>query len=256
MRYRKAEEKSGFIWYRNIEELFAQSSPQLQDVISEIKQKLTNPEERQKVPEYLEEQLEKIGQDCSSNMQFQTICIQCIIELYDFLQTKKLKNIDLHQQINEILGEIFLCNDAQSTKECMKNHIVFIVQQMDSIDDEQFGKGIIKEIQMYILKHYDENITLTMLAEQFYLHPNYLSRLFKEKTGKNYVDYITEIRMQKVKELLKNTDDKVADISVQVGYENPRYFSKVFKQFTGLSPREYREKEAADGSEEEMRQTI
>lgn len=48
--------------------------------------------------------------------------------------------------------------------------------------------------------------------------------------------------MEKVKELLVNTDNKVVDISLMVGYDNPRYFSKVFKQFTGMTPSEYREK--------------
>ena len=94
---------------------------------------------------------------------------------------------------------------------------------------------------MYIRNHYQEPISLASLAEQFYLHPNYLSRLFKEKTGKNFIDYITEIRMDKVKEMLADPNGKISDISQAVGYENPRYFSKVFKQTTGFTPREYRE---------------
>lgn len=241
LRYQKAGEKSGFVWYRNVEKLFAQSSPELQDFIAEIKQELTNPEERKKVPEQLDERLGELCQETATLMQFQTACIQCLIEFYDFLQAKKLKDIDLHLQLNGILEKLLLCNSVQSTRECMKAHLTYIVEELDSLDEEQLGTGVIKEIQLYILKHYDENITLTMLAEQFYLHPNYLSRLFKEKAGKNYVDYITEVRMEKVKELLRTTDDKVADISAQVGYENPRYFSKVFKQFTGMSPSEYRE---------------
>lgn len=80
-----------------------------------------------------------------------------------------------------------------------------------------------------------------MLAEQFYLHPNYLSRLFKEKTGDNFVGYLTKVRMDKVKELLINTDQKIIDICYMVGYNNSRYFNKVFKQHTGMTPSEYRQ---------------
>lgn len=243
LRYQKAGEKSGLAWYGNVEKLFSQSSARLQEGIAEIKQKLTDPKVRRQVPGHMDETLEQLGQGMDTVMQFQTACIQCLIELYDFLQAKKLQNVDLHRQLNGILEKLLLCNDIQSSRECMKTHLEFVVEQLDSLDEGQFGKGVIKEIQLYILKHYDENITLSMLSEQFYLHPNYLSRLFKEKTGKNYVDYVTEVRMEKVKELLGHTEDKVADISVQVGYENPRYFSKAFKQFTGLSPSEYREKE-------------
>ncbi len=81
-----------------------------------------------------------------------------------------------------------------------------------------------------------------MLAEQFYLHPNYLSRLFKEKTGKNFVEYMTEIRMEQVKKLLENPDNRIADISIMVGYDNARYFNKGFKPYMGMTPSEYREK--------------
>lgn len=103
------------------------------------------------------------------------------------------------------------------------------------------GDDTISEIQIYIQKHYAENITLHMLAEKFYLHPNYLSRLFKEKAGKNFVDYLTEVRMEKVKDLLLNTNYKIIEICSMTGYDNPRYFSKVFKQVTGTTPREFRE---------------
>ena len=97
-------------------------------------------------------------------------------------------------------------------------------------------------MQLYIRKHYQENLSLNALAEQFFLHPNYLSRLFKEKTGKNFVEYLTEVRMEKVMELLDGTEDKIADICAMAGYDNPRYFSKVFKQYTGMTPSEYRER--------------
>ena len=75
--------------------------------------------------------------------------------------------------------------------------------------NEQLGKGTIREICLYIRQHYNENITLNGLAELFFLHPNYLSRLFKEKTGKNFIEYLTEVRMERVKELLKSSDLKI-----------------------------------------------
>ena len=64
---------------------------------------------------------------------------------------------------------------------------------------------------------------------------------FKEKTGKNFVDYLIQIRMQKVKELLKNSDYKIIEICSMVGYDNPRSFSKAFKHYAGMTPKEYRE---------------
>lgn len=114
------------------------------------------------------------------------------------------------------------------------------VSSKDS-DETNINKDVIQEIQHFICCHYAENISLNSLAEQFYLHPNYLSRLFKEKTGHNFVEYLTEIRMEKVKELLRSSNKKIIEICDMTGYDNPRYFSKVFKQYTGMTPREYRD---------------
>ncbi len=169
LRYQKAGEKSGLAWYRNVEKLFSQSSSELQEGIAEIKQELTDPQVRSQAPGHLDEKLEQLERRANTVMQFQTACIQCLIELYDFLQAKKLQDVDLHGQLNGILEKLLLCNGTHSSRECMKTHLEFAAGQLDSMDEGQFGKGVIKEIQLYILKHYDENITLAMLAEQFYL---------------------------------------------------------------------------------------
>lgn len=149
--------------------------------------------------------------------------------------------IDLHGQLNKMLEKILLCDNYRMTIDCMMGYAGMLVQKLNESDEVQLGGGVIKEVQLFIRRHYNETITLNMLADQFYLHPNYLSRLFKEKTGKNFVEYMTEVRMEKVKEMLADPEKKVSDISMMAGYENPRYFSKVFKQFTGMTPSEYRE---------------
>lgn len=113
---------------------------------------------------------------------------------------------------------------------------------LSGTDEKLIGKGVIREVQLFIRKNYSETITLNKLADHFYLHPNYLSKLFKEKTGRNFVEYLTEIRMEQVKKLLENPDNRITDISAMVGYDNTRYFNKVFKQNMGMTPSEYREK--------------
>lgn len=242
LNYQKAGERRGLICYRNIEALFSQNTPEVQDVISRVMCKLTDPAHRNDANKQLENDLRLIWNQGFTIMQFQTICIQCLIELNSFHQGMKIKTTDLHSQLKQTLREILLSNDFETILLCMIDHVKDLVDQLSESDEQQLGKGIIKEIQLFILTHYRENITLNRLAEQFYLHPNYLSRFFKEKTGKNFVEYLTEVRMEKVKELLAHTDNKVIDISFMVGYDNPRYFSKVFKQFTGMTPSEYREK--------------
>ena len=71
----------------------------------------------------------------------------------------------------------------------------------------------------------------------------YLSSVFKEDTGKNIKRVITDVRMEKARTLLCGTNLPIADVAAQVGYHNPNYFSKLFRQETGLTPNEYRAQE-------------
>lgn len=222
--------------------LFPKEVPEMSDVANTLVSMLTNPKERQNAVSYMDSVLNILSDKRLNVLQIQTACIGGLIELNGNLQNLKLNSIDLRQSLNSILENILLCHDFQSTKDCILDYVRKLAGKLSETDEQQLAKGIIRDIQLYIRNHYQEPITLAFLAEQFYLHPNYLSRLFKEKTGKNFIEYITEIRMDKVKEMLAEPNAKISDISQAVGYENPRYFSKVFKQTTGFTPREYRDR--------------
>ena len=100
----------------------------------------------------------------------------------------------------------------------------------------------IQRVITFVLEHYaDENISLSQMASRFHLHVTYLSELFKKTTGKNYIDFITEVRIEKAKVLMADPLLKVFDIAERVGFSNPNYFSQVFKKITGLSPIDYRD---------------
>lgn len=94
--------------------------------------------------------------------------------------------------------------------------------------------------KQYIEEHYAENVTLNRIAEEAHVNPVYLSTIFKESTGINYSAYLTSIRMEKAKELLKKLDLNISQIANQVGYASTRYFSRIFEQESGMKPSEYR----------------
>lgn len=98
----------------------------------------------------------------------------------------------------------------------------------------------ITEIQDYIQKNYSQKIKLDELGEVFGYNSVYLSASFKQKTGKTLSDYLLEIRMEEAKRRLQNTMDAIADVAPAVGYADLKYFTKVFKNYTGISPKEYR----------------
>ncbi|MDD2457361.1 MAG: response regulator [Eubacteriales bacterium] len=95
--------------------------------------------------------------------------------------------------------------------------------------------------QTYIKDHYADNqLSLMAVSNHANVSLSYFSQIFKEETGKTFVEFLTEVRMDKAKELLRSTDRMLYDIAEQVGYENPAYFTVAFKKQVGLSPRDYR----------------
>lgn len=103
-------------------------------------------------------------------------------------------------------------------------------------------EDVITSIRQYIRENYLSDLNAAQIARKFYLNASYLSTLFKEKTGMNMGAYIEGVRMEKAKEFLKDTGWPVTDVATRCGYSDPNYFTKVFKKYTGATPRQFREK--------------
>jgi len=113
---------------------------------------------------------------------------------------------------------------------------------MDSVfkyDGFRHSNAIHRCIQ-YIESHYSEKITIEQLSHLCYLSPNYLSRIFREETGTTLNVYLNNIRISKAKALLRHGNLRLIDIASTVGFEDPSYFTKVFKRITGVTPFHYR----------------
>lgn len=109
----------------------------------------------------------------------------------------------------------------------------------------------VKKIKRYIDENYEKDLSLAAVTKHFFISKYQVSRLFKKMFGKNYSEYVLEIRMRTAGHLLLNTREKVEEIARQVGFEDAAYFSRVFsKYFDGISPGEYRRRTAAEGKGE------
>ena len=104
----------------------------------------------------------------------------------------------------------------------------------------QKSESLVQTTQDFVQHNYASNLGLEQIADQMGVSVKYISRVFKQRTGKNLTDFIGEIRIQKAKELLTQTDQKVGDIAAAVGIENRTTFLRVFKKYEGISPIEYR----------------
>lgn len=98
----------------------------------------------------------------------------------------------------------------------------------------------IRTAKQYMNDNYNANINLESVSGQIGFNPAYFSSLFKKETGKNFMEYVMELRIQHAKQYLIQTDLTVDDIAKEVGYTDIKYFSKLFKKLTGLNPSEFR----------------
>ncbi|MBW7452934.1 response regulator [Paenibacillus sepulcri] len=109
-------------------------------------------------------------------------------------------------------------------------------------DQKNRTQKVLMAVNQYIENHLSEDLSLEALASHVYLHPTYLSRLYKQITGVRISDYLKDMRLTKAKELLANPRMKIHEVAVLVGFESAHYFTKVFKKEMLVTPQEYRDR--------------
>lgn len=135
---------------------------------------------------------------------------------------EQLYTLNRFQDIEIIIAQVMNRLEKKLTLNDSPSHVISIVEQ-------------------YILNHYMEELSLDILADKVYLTPHYLSSIFSKEKGIGINRYIKNVRMEKVKELLLDTNMKINDICKAVGYSNLSYFCKAFRNEYGVTPEKYRE---------------
>lgn len=151
----------------------------------------------------------------------------------------------------EAIFQIENDNDALWTKVFMEGELStirnFLINKLTAIKERialeksNRVKSVIKEIEEYILLNYDKDISINSISNAVYLAPTYLCLLYKKERGETINEYITKVRIQKAKEVLKDRRVKLYEVARKVGYNDPNYFAKVFKKITGYNPSDYRD---------------
>ncbi len=127
--------------------------------------------------------------------------------------------------------------ETESLRETLGVCIERIAKRRNLVQEEKLSKRVIA----YIDGHYQEDIFLDKLAEEFGSSSKYLSSLIKNETGKKFSVYLTELRIRRAEDLLLHTELGVKEIAASVGYSDQRYFNRIFKKLTGKTPTQYRE---------------
>lgn len=193
-----------------------------------------------RIHDELEEML-LLASSLRSKFTIQNFTMYIILKLDDHLHTinenlfklsgMELKNLDILLQF-ETINDIF----------SWLRRLVFEISEQ--LHNKKYSKNgrLIQEIIEDVSGRLHESITLRDIANRFSFSPNYLGLLFKEETGHNFSDHVITMRMEKAKDLLRNTKLKIYEIASQTGYQYLPYFSRQFKETYGMTPLEYRRK--------------
>lgn len=140
---------------------------------------------------------------------------------------------------SEVLQKIVKTKNIDSLKMIMENWLVYAAHLINQ-ERRSRVNSTIKKANQYIVENYAKQIQLKDIAEAVNLSTYYFSRFYKEETGMNFSDKLLNVRIDEAKELLKNKELSVKDVSYMVGYLEPAYFSKLFKKNTGYTAGEYK----------------
>ena len=148
----------------------------------------------------------------------------------------------INNSIAEFLGVRFKITHSRRKKdENLKEWFDRVYAQQYEINfDENSGKALIQKSIAYMQAHYQESLSLTDISHVIGLSVSYFSYLFKQETGKNYIEYLNEIRLISAMRDLRNTDEKIVVVAQKHGFQNLEYFSRYFKKKTGESPARWR----------------
>lgn len=122
------------------------------------------------------------------------------------------------------------------------------IMENNSREREARQLHAVDRAKVFVSQNYQQDISMEQTAEYVNLSPYYFSKLFKLQTGETFVDYVTRLRIGKAKQMLRIEAFSLKEISYEVGYNDPNYFSRVFKKITGVTPTEYRQQPDSEGS--------
>ena len=147
----------------------------------------------------------------------------------------------------EKLAELVPDFRMDSSGEELKQYLNSVLKKVISLRESTLrkpGEDLVEDALRYINDNYcSDDISLNAAARAINVSSNYLSTIFSQKVGDSFIEYLTKKRMQRAKQLLRETDMRSGEIALAVGYKDPRYFSYVFKKTQGCTPSEYRNQE-------------
>ena len=193
------------------------------------------------VDAFVDDFLNSLGEENVESLLFrQYVAMDLYFAIVSFLESlgiEKEKVGDISGNFRNASGSIV---SVDSTRNYIRDLIAGAIEARNHLSERKYSR-IIGEAREYIEANYNkEDITLNMVAASVNVSPNHFSAVFKSETGQTFIEFLTQVRMERARELLKTTAMKSSEIGYEVGYKDPHYFSYIFKKVNGCTPKEYR----------------
>lgn len=132
--------------------------------------------------------------------------------------------------------------EAQSIAEMKQKFLVYINSGIEIIRKYELhhADSVIRRTCAYVIDHVEQDIKLEMIANEVHISKDYIGKIFKQKTGCNFNDFVTKVKMEHAKYLILTGEFKNYEVSEKLGYSKPDYFSRRFKEYTGYTPTEFK----------------
>ena len=197
---------------------------------------------KEKISDFTKEYFDSISADSmSSSMIRRYIILDIFISVMAFEQRTQGDGSrpDDRKEFREAIYTIRTREEARLYMETLLGEALYIR------DHSETGRysNIISRSKEIISLNYMKKLSLDSVAEQVGMSPSYFSFIFSKETGQTFVAYLTDVRIEKAKELLESSSMKTSEIGFEVGYKEPHYFCSVFKKSVGCSPKEYRSRQ-------------
>jgi two-component system response regulator YesN len=150
---------------------------------------------------------------------------------------------DVDQVLPEVNGVERLLNNVKTLDQIREETRKIFAGALTFRDGQTHHQQamMVHQAKAYMDSHYDDSdLSLNQVAAQVHLSPSHFSAVFSHEAGETFKDYLTRVRLERAKELLRTTNLKCFEVAHQSGYNDPHYFSHIFKKNTGLSPQQFR----------------
>ena len=205
-----------------------------------VLEKFLNNGTKEEVNDFCEAYAMQLEKDhMRSAMVRQYVVMDICIVILSFCE-KLSDGEELQKEVQELQTAIQRNGNVREIKENLKKLLVKVIEVRDMASGRRYS-DIIMAAKEEIEKHYmTEEISLNTVAMHVGMSPSYFSSIFSKEAGKTFVEYLTEVRMEKARDYLMCSSMKTSEIGYEVGYKDPHYFSYIFKKTQGCSPKEYR----------------